>query len=246
MLFKSLRHYGVPEKITNFIRKLYEGFKAKIVHNGHLTESLEMLTSVRQGCLLSPLLFLVVLDWVTRQAFVGSARIIHWKLTQRLEDLEYTDDLALLTHRLQDMRSKMEDLMGAGERTGLRVNSDKTKIMKVMSTQVGGVRIGQDLLKEVESFQYLGSIISITGGTDEDIIARISKARQLFAMLKPVWRSSSLSRKTKLRIFTSNVKSVLLYGEETWRNTKDLVNKLHVFVNKSLRSILGIRWSDKI
>ena len=36
--------------------------------------------------------------------------------------------------------------MGAGERTGLRVNSDKTKIMKVMSTQVGGVRIGQDLL----------------------------------------------------------------------------------------------------
>ena len=56
------------------------------------------------------------------------------------------------------MRSKMEDLMGAGERTGLRVNSDKTKIIKVMSTQVGGIRIGQDLLEEVESFQYLGSI----------------------------------------------------------------------------------------
>ena len=52
------------------------------------------------------------------------------------------------------MQSKMEDLMGAGERTGLWVNSDKTKIMKVMSTQVGGVRIGQDLLEEVESFQY--------------------------------------------------------------------------------------------
>ena len=96
------------------------------------------------------------------------------------------------------MRSKMEDLMGAGERTGLRVNSDNTKIMKVMSTQVGGVRIGQDLLEEVESFQYMGSIISSTGGTTEDIIARISKARQVFAILKPVWRSSSLSLKSKL------------------------------------------------
>ena len=64
-------------------------------------------------------------------------------------------------------------------------------------------------------------------------------------MLKPVWRSSSLSLKTKLRIFTSNVKSVLLYGAETWRTTKALVNKLQVFVS-SLRSILGIRWPEKI
>ena len=84
----------------------------------------------------------------------------------------------------------------------------RPKLLRFMSTQVGGVRIGQDLLEEVKSFQYLGSIISKTGGTDEDIIARISKARQ-------VWRSSSLSLKSKLRIFTSNVKSVLLYGAET-------------------------------
>ena len=119
--------------------------------------------------------------------------------------------------------------MGAGEKTGLRVNSDKTKIMKVMSTQAGGLRIGQDLFEEVESFQYLGSIISRTGGTDEDIIARISKARQVFAMLKPVWRRSSLSLKSKLRIFTSNVKSVLLYGAETWRTTKFLVSQAPSF-----------------
>ena len=96
-----------------------------------------MLTGVRQGYLLSPLLFLVVFDWVTRQAFGRSARGIQWQLTQRLEDLEHADDLALLTHRLQDMRSKMEDLMGASERTGLRVNSDKIKIMKVMSINPG-------------------------------------------------------------------------------------------------------------
>ena len=40
--------------------------------------------------------------------------------------------------------------------------------------------------------------------------------------------------------------SVLLYGAETWRTTKDLVNKLQVFVNKSLRGIFGIRWPEKI
>ena len=57
---------SVNREVTNLIRKLYEGFKAKIVHNGHLSESFEMLTGVRQRCLLSPLLFLVVLDWVDK------------------------------------------------------------------------------------------------------------------------------------------------------------------------------------
>ena len=36
---------------------------------------------------------------------------------------------------------------------------------------------------------YLGSKISQTGGTDEDIKARLEKARQEFVMLRPVWES---------------------------------------------------------
>ena len=68
ILWKLLRHCGVPSKIVNIIRKLYEGFTAQIVHNGRLTEKFQMQTGVRQGCLFSPLLFLVALDWVTREA----------------------------------------------------------------------------------------------------------------------------------------------------------------------------------
>ena len=44
-----------------------------------------------------------------------------------------------------------------------------------------------------ESYQYLGSIVSKKGGTEEDIQARIGKARQVFAMLRPIWRSTSLA-----------------------------------------------------
>ena len=65
-------------------------------------------------------------------------------------------------------------------------------------------------------------------------------------MLSKIWKSNSLSRKTKLRIFNSNVKSVLLYGSESWSLTQKLENKVQVFVNTSLRRILRIRWPETI
>ena len=105
--------------------------------------------------------------------------------------------------------------------------------------------LGSGLKKEKE-FSYLGSIVSKKGGTDEDIQARIGKARQPFAMLRPIWRSTALTTKTKLRVYRSNVKAVLLYGSETWRLTKGLEQKLQVFINKSLRNIFWIWWPRKI
>jgi len=51
---------------------------------------------------------------------------------------------------------------------------------------------------------------------------------------------------TKLRIFNTNVKAVLLYGCETWKNSKYITTKLQVFINKSLRKILRIFWLDQI
>ena len=94
----------------------------------------------------------------------------------------------------------------------------------------------------MSSLTYLGSIVSKKGGTDEVIQARIGKARQAFAMLRPIWRSTALTTKTRLRVFGVNVKAVLFYGSETWRLTKGLEQKLQVFINKSLR----IWWPRKI
>ena len=50
---------------------------------------------------------------------------------------------------------------------------------------------------EVDEFTYPGSIVSKKGGTDEDIQARIGKARQV--MLRPVRRSTAL-RTTRTRL----------------------------------------------
>ena len=72
----------------------------------------------------------------------------------------------------------------------------------------------------------------------------------LLNLLKKIWNLRVISNRTKLRIFNSNVKSVLLCVSETWRKTKSSVAKScnHKFVNKCLRRILKIKlsWTDRI
>ena len=96
-------------------------------------------------------------------------------------------------------------------------------------------------LEYVNKFTYLGSIISLQGGAEEDIKTRLGKARSAFANLQLLWRSSVYSQNTNSEstramsslcssmaqsagaghnIHQSNVLSVLLYGSECWRRTQ--------------------------
>ena len=108
------------------------------------------------------------------------------------------------------------------------------------------IKLDGEAIDEVEDFTYLGSNISKDGGSDRDVLARIGKARTAFAILRPVWISNVISRKTKLRIFNTNVKSVLLYGLETWKATKGTFRKLSCFVIRCLRTIMGIHRPEVI
>ena len=68
-----------------------------------------------------------------------------------MKDLEFAGDIALLTHRLKDIRCKMEDLKAAGEKVGLKMNVPKTELMKAMTKHEGIVNIGKKNV-EVEAF----------------------------------------------------------------------------------------------
>ena len=105
-LWQLLRHYGIPTKIVNMIKALYEDYTVQVIHESSFTNPFHVNTGVKQGCLLSPTLFLIAIDWVTKQALDATPRGIQWNFAQRLEDLDFADDLALLSHSLKDMRDK--------------------------------------------------------------------------------------------------------------------------------------------
>ena len=66
-LWKLLQHYGIPENFLSLIRNSYEDMACRVVHAGQLTDSFMVKTGVRQGCLLSPFLFLLALDWIMKK-----------------------------------------------------------------------------------------------------------------------------------------------------------------------------------
>ena len=100
-------------------------------------------------------------------------------------------------------------------KTGLRISKSRTKGTRVNTRYADKIDLDGETIDEVEDFAYLGSNISKDGGSDRDIRARIGKARTALIILTPLWRSKVRSRNSKLRIFNTNVKSVLLYGSET-------------------------------
>ena len=243
-LWKILRHYGIPQKIVNIIKSMYEGGGGKVMFKGKLSDLFKIKTGVRQGCLLSPFLFLLAIDWIMRKCEARDG--IQWSLTDHLNDLDYADDIALLSTTRQQMQRKTDKIAENSKKIGLNINIPKTKILRINATSQEHVMVGDVNLEDVNTFEYLGSKIDESGGTDTDVKARICKARSAFASLNKIWNSRTLSVRTKLRLFNSNVMSVLLYGAETWFLNKTHETKLQVFINKCLRRIHKVFWPNTI
>ena len=245
-LWKIMRHYGIPSKLVQLVEELYEGSSCRVVHDGQLTDSFDIITGVKQGCILSPFLFILAIDWLMKETTSGSRNGIQWTLWTQLEDLDFADDLALLSHTQAQMQEKTTDLDKLSRSVGLHIHPRKSKIFKANTTKEVTVVVNTEKLEEVDSFIYLGSVIDRKGGTEADIKSRIGKARTAFLALNKIWKDRKLSMRTKLRLFNSNVKSVLLYGSETWAATQTCIKRLQTFINGCLRRILRIRWTDKV
>ena len=224
-LWKLLRHYGIPPKIVTLIQKMYDGTSCKVLHEGRLTDSFQIKTGVRQGCLLSPFLFILAVDWLMKESTSGSRNGIQWTLWTQVDDLDFADDIALVSHnhsQMQDKTSTVNQLSGS---IGLRIHPGKSKMLKIKTEDIQAITVGGKPLEVVENFTYLGSVIDHSGGTAADVRSRVAQARTAFKTLDKIWRDRTISTKTKIRLFNSNVKSALLYGCETWSLNQSTLKK---------------------
>jgi hypothetical protein len=88
-------------------------------------------------------------------------------MKERLGDLNYVDDICLLAQRSGDMEEKLKRLKQEPESAGLHINTNKTKGMRVITFNTQKFSLEDTEIEEVESFVYIGSVISKSGGTEE-------------------------------------------------------------------------------
>ncbi|VDP54823.1 unnamed protein product [Schistosoma curassoni] len=111
----------------------------------------------------------------------------------------------------------------------------ESKIVRYNIACNNPITIDGKALEDVKTFTYLDNIIDEHGGSDADVKARIGKARATYLQLRNIWNAKQLSTNIEVRIFNTNVKTVLLYVAETWRTTKAIIQKMQMFINSCLR-----------
>ena len=94
----------------NIIKTLYENSKCVVKVNNSLTDWFFIKTGICQGCILSPLLFGITIDWVMERSMENKTTEIKWLNNTTLEDLDFADGIALLCHSYNDQQIKTTSL----------------------------------------------------------------------------------------------------------------------------------------
>ena len=145
---------------------------------------------------------------------------IQWGVRGQLEDLDFADNLAIMSHSHKQL---LDRLIHFAKQVGLIINVSKTEEMNIIEKPQNPLNINGENLKQVKEFTYLGSLIHTEEGAKADIKNRINKARNAFMSLRNIWKSKQYSLESKIKLYNSNVKSVL-YGSECWRVIKNEIS----------------------
>ncbi|VDP61830.1 unnamed protein product [Schistosoma curassoni] len=116
----------------------------------------------------------------------------------QLDNLDFADDLALLSHMQQQMQEKTTSIAAASAAVGLNIHKGKSRILRYNTANNNRITLNGEDLEDVRIFTYLGSIIDEHGGSNADVKARICKARAAYLQLRNIWNSKRLSTNTKL------------------------------------------------
>ena len=91
-----------------------------------------------------------------------------------------------------------------------------------------------------EEMIYLGSVIVPSLRSTNDVGRRIMLARRAMGILRPSFRRRDLGLKVKAKMYVALVLSILLYGNECWTMTAELMNELKNFHHSCVRSLCGV------
>ena len=245
IIFETLEGLNVPKNIISVIKKLYTNTVYSVKGTEDNTEPFGGCAGVKQGCVLSPSLFILTLDIILRVALEGK--------TDRKDMLAiisyilgYADDLAITEATMEELKETLESIDETISKANMNISTEKTKILTTdKDCKSKETVIRNHTFAHVQEFNYLGSMVDQSGTDKIAIQNQIRKASTTFGSMKDIW-SANISPKAKLTTYRSIVRPRVMYSSETLYTTTETNHDLDVFERNCLRKILWIKWREHV
>ena len=224
----------ISANLVRTIQQFYDKALIAVQMNGSIGEWFRTTVGVRQGRLLSPTLFNIILERIMSDALGdhdGKVSIGGRNIT----DLRFADDIdALAEEDKTCTRYKMEI---SAEKTKLVANSANGIQREIM---VKGQKLGT-----VTSFKYLGTVV-LDDGFKLEVFLRTAQATVALIKLKPIWRDNNISLGSKVKLVRSLVISIFLYACESYTLAAELEKRTQAFEMRCYRRLLNISYKDHV
>ena len=254
-LWEALARLGIRGRILTALQSLYAQSHLAIKIGNYIGPELPSLTGVKQGCPLSPTLFGLFVDGLTRY-------IAHYcpglgatlSDGSRLPALLYADDVALLATSPDDLQTLIDSSAAFCKAVGLRLSPAKTSVMSFPHVRPSYVWTCEGLeVQRVSTVTYLGMVLDSRWGVLSTCLSREQKMWAAWASLQRQYAGLDCGVALGLlsRLYTACVTPVASYGCEVWGlrdmphrgglgPARDQLELGHVNI---LRRILGLRKS---
>jgi len=158
-LMQILKRTGIDWRERRFISKFYMDQRVKIRLDRGETRSVQIGRGVRQGCSLSPILFNLYSECLTKEALDGLGDFNIGG--QIIQTVKYADEHVLVAREETVLQGMIDKLIETGSCYGMEMNVEKTKVMRISRyPSPVTIMIDQKQLENVECFRYLNSMLT--------------------------------------------------------------------------------------
>ena len=130
---------------------------------------------------------------------------------RNINNLRYADDTTFMAESEEELKSLLMKVKEKSEKTGLKLNIQKTKIMAS-----GPITSSQIDRETVADFIFGGSKITADGDCSYEIKRHLILGREVQTNLDSILKSRDITLLTKVRLVKAMVFPVVMYGCESW------------------------------
>ena len=244
-LWSVLLDYGVDGQLLQAIKSLYSQSEVRVRIGGKKSKPFQVGIGLRQGCVLSPLLFIVYMNWIDMHSRVDEGVTIG---DCNISRLLFADDLVLLASSESGLQCALNKFAATCDTAGMKISTSKTEILHLSRMpRKCNVQVAGRTLKQVEKFKYLGIVFTSDGKQDEELDIRTGKASAVMrALQRSIVMKKELSRTAKLSVFKTVFVPILTYGHESWVVTERVRSRVQAAEMRFLRKIEGVTLLDKV